>query len=167
LFFPLENIEEMPQSAQNTMPENKTHFLNNIISDNTDVHDKAKQLQVSNTDNIEPIVKSLKIPSTINVVKQDDSPTKNIPQETIVNNDHKSITEIPKKQIVPPPTVSEVDHQFSIETLTVSLTHDDKQVIESMEVESSNVDSNTINKSSGEENDDNVEEMLKDFIDSD
>jgi len=166
LFFPLENVKEMPQSAQNTMPENKTHFLNNIISDNTDVHDNAERLQVSNTDNIEPIIKSLKISSTVNVVKQDDSPTKNIPQETIVNNDHKYITEIPKTQIVPPPTVSEISDQFSIETPIINLTQDDKQVIEPIEVES-NMDSNAITESSEEEDDDNVEEMLNDFIDSD
>lgn len=179
LFFPLDTEVEMPSSNEITIPENKTHFLSEIIED-TVIPNKEKQLKFSNTDDIKPFINSSETYSTTNIVKIDDQinkisheitinndqksieeknveQTNDITQETIINNDNKSI-----KENIKNPVILENDKLSKKTSININVT-------ESMDVESIK-DLNKINESSdeSEENDeDDVDNMLKDFIDSD
>lgn len=125
---------------QNALPENKTHFLNEITVDLV-IPNKAKPLQVSEQDNIKPTIKSPEKSSVTN-----DDLSKNTLKDLKATEN--------KKQIIQP-VISE-----TIKQTPVSI----NKVIEAMDIES-DVDSYT--EENNEVEDSNVMEMLKDFIDSD
>lgn len=138
------------------------------------IPNKAKQ-QVSNTDNIKLIDKSVETSSTKNIIKCE-SPIKNNPQEVITSNDQMIIDEKPHKPIekIDDKVVSETSYKVSstkpftnISSLVTA------KIIEPMDVESNsnlkltNESLNNIEDEEEEEDNEKFIGMLNDFIDSD
>lgn len=137
------------------------------------IPNKAKQQQVSNTDNIKPILKSVERSSTQNIIKFD-SPIKNIPQVVTTSNDQTIIDEKPSKQIakIDVKVVSETSNNVSSTKSSTNITLEIADKMEPMDVESK-TNSKLINESLNNVEDDEEEDnekfigMLNDFIDSD
>lgn len=162
LFFPLQNELEIPQSIQSILPENKTHFLNELVED-TVIPNKAEKSKVLNTNDNEPNIKTSETISTLNVKKYK-SPIKNIPQEIIIRNDDNSIDSTPQ-ELICQPIVSESNNELFNKTLMNISVVQTNQVIEGMDVDNDS-DSNIMNEPLDKSKTD-ITEMLKDFIDSD
>lgn len=153
---------EIPQSIQSVLPENKTHFLNEIIKD-TVIPNKAEKPKVLNTNNIQPIVK---LPETtcITNVEKCNSPIKNIAQEIINDNVEIDYEEKSQEQIIQPVVFETTNELFTKTSINDTMVQANK-VIEQMDVEN-DTDSSIINEPLDESKTD-VTDMLKDFIDSD
>ncbi|XP_060869898.1 proline-, glutamic acid- and leucine-rich protein 1-like [Metopolophium dirhodum] len=182
LFFPLENEIEIPTCAQNTIPENKTHFLNEIVEDST-VPIKVKELknaqsniipqstQSNISENKTEIINEIGEDSTIptkekevKIINIENVQSNTIPQSvqnTIPENKINIFNKIVKDSTLP----------IEVKTLLDNVNTENVQpntVIESMDadnsMDSSSVDKSLINKDSEDED---YTDMLNDFIDSD
>ncbi|XP_001943884.1 proline-, glutamic acid- and leucine-rich protein 1 [Acyrthosiphon pisum] len=182
LFFPLENDIEIPPCAQSTIPENKTHFLNEIVEDST-VPIQVKELKnvqpniipqstqsnlsENKTEIINEIVEDSTIPIKGKEVKIIN--TKNVQPNTIPQSVQNTIPE--NKTNIFNKTVKDSALPIEVKTLFVNVNTENVQpntVIETMDadnsMDSSSVDESLINK---DLEDEDCTDMLNDFIDSD
>jgi len=185
LFYPLENEIEIPPCTQNTIPENKTHFLNEIVEDFT-LPNPVKGIKDVNTENVQP--KTILQPSqdisenkthVLKKITEDSSTpikakelkiinTENVQSNTISQSAQNVIQENKtnfSNKIVENPTLpTNVKELNNLNTEPVQ----SNKVIESMDAD------NSMDSSSGDElpiqndeEEENYADMLNDFIDSD
>jgi len=165
---------EIPQSVKNAIPENKTHFLSDTILDST---------MLNKIDNIKPIMESSEIASATNVsefnddststpkelilnINNEDQSTSNS-QEAIIKNVEVSINEKPQEIQIISPIVTEISHEFSVETTKNVDVVQSIKTIEPMDV-LNKIDVEIVHQATIDqdtENDAIVEEMFNDFID--
>ncbi|KAF0768251.1 proline-, glutamic acid- and leucine-rich protein 1-like isoform X1 [Aphis craccivora] len=185
LFYPLENEIEIPPCAHNTIPENKTHFLNEIVEDFT-LTNPLKGIKDVNTENVHP--KTILQPSldmsnnkthVLKEITEDSSTpikakelktinTENVQPNTISlsaqNVIQENETNFSNKTVENPTLPTDVKELNNLNTDTVQ----SNKVIESMDAD------NSMDSSSGDElpiqndeEEENYTDMLNDFIDSD
>jgi len=185
LFFPLENEIEIPPCAQSTIPENKTHFLNDIVEDST-VPIKVKELKnvqlnvipqstqsnisENKTEIINEIVEDSTIPikgKEVKIINTENVQPNAIPQSvrnTIPENKTNIFNKIVKVSTLPIEDKTLLTQLDNVNTENVQA----NTLIESMDadnsMDSSSVDESLINKDSEDED---CTVMLNDFIDSD
>lgn len=150
---------EIPQSIQSILPENKSHFLNEIVEDMV-IPDKAKKSKDLNINDNESNIKIPEATYTLDVEKCNNS-IENKPQEIINENDNNSINSTPEKLICDSETNNEL---FNKTPLNINTMQTNKE-IEKMDV-NNDLDS-SITEEPLDELKTDVTEMLKDFIDSD
>jgi len=184
LFFPLENEIEIPPCAQSTIPENKTHFLNEIVEDPT-VPIQVKELKnvlpltipqstqsnisENKTEIINKIVEDPTIPikaKEVKIINTENVQPNTIPQSiqnTIPENKTNIFNKIVKDSTLP----IEVRALNNVNTENVQ----PNTVIESNDADnstdSSSVDESLIKRELEYEDDTYTEIMMNDFIDSD
>lgn len=165
---------EIPQSVKNVIPENKTHFLSDTILDSA---------MLNKIDNIKPIMESSEIPSETNVPECNNESTSTLQESIInINNENQSISnsqeaniknvelsinEKPQEKQIILPAISEISHEFSVETTKNVDVVQSIKTAEPMDVlnklDTEIVHQEIIEKDT--ENDAIVEEMFNDFID--
>lgn len=159
---------EVPQTAQNAVPENKTHVLQQIkgVLDTTEPSKPSKpqetRIEKSNTKDTNPIVTSVEPCSATPVVPLVDistgpvndlnKQTKEVPQETIINPRLDKPADLPVEK-----------SQRSVGTHLHTDTVQAKDMVQPMDVDQAACPSDTKEK----EDDEKVNAMLEDFVDSD
>jgi len=181
LFFPLENEIEIPPCAQSTIPENKTHFLNEIVEDSTvpiqvkefknvqpNIIPQSTQSNISEnkTEIINEIVEDSAIPIKTKEVKIIN--TEKVPPNTIAQSVQNTIPE--NKTNVFNKIVKDSTLPIEVKALNnVNIENvQPNTVIESMDADDS-MDSNSVEELLVEKDseDEDFTDMLNDFIDSD
>jgi len=178
LFFPLENEIEIPPCAQNTIPENKTHFLNEIVEDST-VTMKVKELK-----NVQPNIIPQSTQSNIsknkteiiNEIEEDSTIPIKEKEVKIINTENIQHNTVPQSvQNTIPENKTNIfnkivkDSTLPIEVKTFNTENvQPNTVIESMDADNS-MDSSSVNESliNKDSEDEDYTDMLNDFIDSD
>lgn len=186
LFFPLENEIEIPPCAQSTIPENKTHFLNEIVEDltvpvqvkelkNVQPHKISQSTQSNISENkteiINEIVEDFTIPVKGKEVKIIN--TENVQPNTIPQSVQNTIPE--NKTNIFNKIVKDLTSPIEVKTLLTQLDNVNTEnghpntVIESMDADNS-MDSSSVDESlivNKDSEDEDYTDMLNDFIESD
>lgn len=185
LFYPLENEIEIPPCAQNSIPENKTHFLNEIVEDFT-LPNPVKGIKDVNSENVQQ--KTILQPSQdisenkIHVLKEitEDSTTpikaeelkiidtENVQPNAISQSAQNVIqenkTNLSNKIVENPSLPTDVKELNNLNTENVQSI----KVIESMDADNStDSSSNDELPIQNDEEEEDYTDMLKDFIESD
>lgn len=186
LFFPLENEIEIPPCSQSTIPENKTHFLNELVEDST-APVQMKEFKNVNTEKVQPsttlqpaqnIISENKTHITNEIVVDSTIPVKTKEFKTI-NTENVQPNTIPQsvQNTIPENKTNFVNKKVEDSALLIKTKElnnvnienvQPNTVIESMDADNS-MDSSTVDELSikNDLEDENLTVMLNDFIDSD
>jgi len=181
LFFPLENKVEIPPCAQSTVPENKTHFLNEIDEDSTiPIQVKEPKNVQSNIipQSAQSITSENKTEITNKIVEDSTIPIKT-KEVKIINTEDVQPNIIPKsvQNTIPESKTNVFDKTVKVSTLPIKVkelntvnteTVQSNNVIESMDADDS-MDSSSVDEPLIENDleDEIFTHMLIDFLDSD
>jgi len=181
LFFPLENEIEIPPCAESTIPENKTHFLTDIVEDSTVLIEvkELKDVQPNTTPQSAQSNTTENNTQIINEIVEDSTIPIKAKEVKIINTENVQPNAIPQsvRNIIPENKTNIWNKIVKVSTLPIevkTLNNVNTEnvlpntVIESMDADDSS-DSSTVDESLTKIDSDNEDftEMINDFIDSD
>lgn len=159
LFFPLDNEIEIPQSTQNTKPENKNYFLTETIEDSF-IISKAKQPAEISSNSLEREISSTQVIRPIDKSKTDSITIKeSLNKIDLIKNDEANVENSIKPVITKPLEEIATDKSLAQEMLLSKKIP--TTIVENI-INSTNV---TETDKTEDVKDDEVVEMLDDFID--